>query len=43
MAELDASHAGNAKARATQMLKRGLISEKQHQQIVAKANKVLGE
>jgi len=37
----DASHAANAKSRASQMLKRGLISDKQHAQIVAKANKVL--
>ena len=36
------SHAANAKARATQMLNRGVISEKQHAQIVAKADKVLG-
>ena len=39
----DKSHAGNAKARATQMLKRGLLSEAQHAKIVAKANKVLGK
>lgn len=39
----DRSHAGNAKARAKQMLKRGVISEGQYSKIVAKANKVLGE
>lgn len=39
----DRSHAGNAKARAKQMLKRGLLSEKQYAKIIAKANKVLGE
>lgn len=39
----DREHAGNAKARAAQMLKRALISEAQHDKIVAKADKVLGE
>lgn len=39
----DRSHAGNAKARATQMMKRGLISEKEHAKIVGKADKVLGK
>lgn len=39
----DRSHAANAKARATQMLKRGVISDAQHARIVAKANKILGE
>lgn len=38
----DRAHAGNAKARASQMLKRGLISEKEHSKIVGKADKVLG-
>ena len=36
----DASHAGNAKGRAKQMLRKGVISQKQYDQIVAKANKV---
>lgn len=39
----DRSHAANAKARASQLLKRGTISEAQHAKIVAKANKVLAE
>lgn len=38
----DRSHAANAKARATQMLNRGLISAAEHGKIVAKANRVLG-
>ncbi len=39
----DKSHAGNAKARAKQMLRRGVISESQYAKIVAKANKKLGK
>ncbi len=39
----DRSHAANAKARASQMLKRGTISESQHAQIFAKANRILGD
>lgn len=39
----DKSHAANAKARASQMAKRGLISDKQLQQIDAKANRKLGK
>lgn len=38
----DASHAANAKARATQMMKRGRLSPAQHKAIFAKANRVLG-
>ncbi len=37
----DKSHAGNAKGRAKQMLRRGVISESQYAKIVAKANKKL--
>jgi hypothetical protein len=39
----DASHAANAKARATQMVKRGLISPAQKAKIDAKANRKLGK
>lgn len=39
----DRNHAANAKARATQMLKRGMISESEHAKITAKADKVLGK
>jgi hypothetical protein len=39
----DKSHAVNAKARATQMAKRGKLSASQHAKIVAKANRVLGK
>jgi len=39
----DRSHAANAKARAKQMLKRGVISQSEYSKIVAKANKKLGE
>lgn len=39
----DRSHAANAKARATQMHKRGLISDAELARINSKANKVLGE
>jgi len=37
----DKSHAANAKARATQAVKAGRMSESTKQKIVAKANKVL--
>ena len=37
----DASHAANAKARATQMAAKGKISPSQKAQIDAKANKIL--
>lgn len=39
----DASHAANAKARATQQLKKGNLSGAQKSKIDAKANKVLGK
>lgn len=39
----DRSHAANAKARAKQMLKRGLMSKAQYEKIVAKANRKLEE
>lgn len=39
----DASHAANAKTRATQMHDKGLISLSMVHQIDAKANKVLNE
>lgn len=39
----DRSHAANAKARASQMAKRGLISPAQLAKINAKANRVLGK
>lgn len=38
----DRSHAANAKARASQMEKRGKLSESAKERIDAKANKVLG-
>lgn len=38
----DRAHAGNAKARASQMHKRGLISDKELSKINGKADKVLG-
>ena len=38
----DASHAVNAKARATQMVKRGKLSPAAAAKIRAKANRVLG-
>ena len=38
----DKSHAANAKARATQMVKKGKLSESAKETIDAKANKVLG-
>lgn len=39
----DREHAGNAKARAKQMLKRGHISQAAYDKIVAKADGILGE
>lgn len=39
----DRGHAANAKARATQQLKRGHISIGQARAIRAKANRILGE
>lgn len=39
----DKSHAGNAKARARQMLNKGKISKSQYDRIVAKANRKLGK
>ncbi len=39
----DRSHAANAKARAAQMLNAGHLSQAEHDKIVAKANRVLGE
>lgn len=39
----DKSHAANAKARATQMLKRGNLTKEQAARIRAKANRVLGK
>jgi hypothetical protein len=39
----DKSHAANAKARATQMVKRGKLSASSAAKIRAKANRVLGK
>lgn len=39
----DKSHAANAKARATQMVKKGKLSESAKEKIDAKANKILGK
>lgn len=39
----DKSHAANAKARATQMVKAGKLSPSSESKIDAKANKVLGK
>jgi hypothetical protein len=39
----DRAHAANAKARATQMVKRGKLSAASAAKIRAKANKVLGQ
>jgi hypothetical protein len=39
----DKSHAANAKARATQMVKAGKLSSSSASKIRAKANKVLGK
>jgi hypothetical protein len=38
----DKSHAANAKARASQMVKKGKLSKSSEQKIDSKANKVLG-
>lgn len=39
----DKSHAANAKARATQMVKKGKLSEASAEKIRAKANRMLGK
>lgn len=39
----DKSHAANAKARATQMMKKGKLSASSASKIKAKANKILGK
>jgi hypothetical protein len=39
----DKSHAANAKARATQMVKRGKLSSAAAAKIRAKANRMMGE
>lgn len=39
----DKSHAANAKARATQMEKKGKLSESSKEKIDAKANRILGK
>ncbi len=39
----DKAHAANAKARATQMVKKGKLSEANEEKIEKKANKVLGK
>lgn len=39
----DASHAANAKARATQMVKKGKLSPASAAKIRAKADRILGE
>lgn len=39
----DKSHAANAKARATQMVKRGKLSASSKAKIDAKANRILGK
>lgn len=39
----DRSHAANAKARATQMVKKGKLSPESASRIRAKANRMLGE
>ena len=38
----DRSHAANAKARASQMVKKGKLSKSSEEKIDAKANKILG-
>lgn len=38
----DKSHAANAKARATQMVNKGKLSESSAEKVKSKANKVLG-
>jgi hypothetical protein len=39
----DKSHAANAKARATQMVKKGKLSKSSEEKIDAKANKILSK
>ncbi len=39
----DKSHAANAKARATQQVKKGNLSSSQKKKIDAKANRILGK
>ncbi len=39
----DRNHAANAKARATQMVKKGKLSASEKKKIDAKANKILGK
>lgn len=39
----DRSHAANAKARASQMVKKGKLSKSSEEKIDAKANRVLGK
>lgn len=39
----DKSHAANAKARATQMIKKGKLSSSEKEKIDAKANKILSK
>ena len=39
----DKAHAANAKARATQMVEKGKLSESSKKKIDAKANKILGK
>jgi len=39
----DKSHAANAKARATQMVKKGKLTKRQEKKIDAKANRILGK
>lgn len=39
----DRAHAANAKARAKQMMDKGMLSKAEYDKICAKANKVLGE
>lgn len=39
----DKAHAANAKSRATQMVKKGKLSESSKNKIDAKANKILGK
>jgi hypothetical protein len=39
----DKSHAGNAKARAAQQVKKGNLSKSEEKKIDSKANKILGK
>lgn len=39
----DKAHAANAKARATQMVKKGKLSKSEEEKIDTKANKILGK